>query len=200
MNHALQLAQPWLADYGYPGLFVAVFLEGFGIPMPGQTGLMAAALLARHGNMNIAWVFATATTAAFAGDMVGFWIGQRWGKAPLQRLALAKHAWARIEDAYVKYGGLIIVLARFVEGFRQLNGIVAGAMGMPWRRFLIYNAIGAVLWCGVWGLGVYFAADAVMRLWAWTKPLHTYGMIAAGTAVTMTVVYLLWRTRIRRRG
>ena len=198
MNHTLHLAHAWLAAYGYPGLFVAVFLEGFGIPMPGQTGLMASALLARHGEMSIAWVFVTACSAAFAGDALGFWIGRRWGKAPLQRLALAKHAWARIEDAYIKYGGLIIVLARFVEGFRQLNGIVAGAMGMPWGRFLIYNGIGAVLGGGVWGLGVYFAADAFMHLWHRMRPVHTFGMVIGGLAVAAGVVYLLWRAWRRR--
>lgn len=193
------MAHAWLAAYGYPGLFVAVFVEGFGIPFPGQTGLMSAALLARQGEMNIVWVFLTACAAAFAGDTLGFWIGRRWGKAPLQRLALAKHAFARVEAGYVRYGGPIIVLARFVEGFRQLNGIVAGAMGMPWGRFLIYNAIGAVLWCGVWGLGLYFAADAFMHLWHTMRPVHTYGWLVAGTAVAAGIVYLL-RRWLRRGG
>lgn len=200
MNHALELARPWLMAYGYPGLFVAVFLEGLGIPFPGQTGLMASALLAKQGDMDIVSVFTIACAAAFAGDTVGFWIGRRWGKAPLERLALAKQAWAHVENAYIKYGGLIIVLARFVEGFRQLNGIVAGAMGMPWDRFLIYNAIGAVLWCGVWGLGLYFAADAFMRLWDTMRPLHTWGWMISIAAVVLTGLYLLrWIWRSRRR-
>jgi membrane protein DedA with SNARE-associated domain len=199
MHHALELARPWLESYGYPGLFFAVFVEGCGIPFPGQTGMMAAALLAREGDMSIAAVFAVTTIAAFTGNTLGYWIGLRWGKAPLERLAMAKHALATAEHAYVKYGGPIIVLARFFDGLRQLNGIVAGALGMPWHRFMIYNAIGAVLWCGVWGLGLYYAADPMMRLWHKMQPLHHLGWIAAAV-IGLIGIYLLWRAWRMKRG
>jgi membrane protein DedA with SNARE-associated domain len=198
MHHALELARPWLATYGYPGLFFAVFIEGCGIPFPGQTGMMAAALLARDGDMNIAAVFAVTTIAAFTGNALGYWIGRRWGKAPLARLAMAKHALATVEDAYVRHGGPIIVLARFFDGLRQLNGIVAGALGMPQGRFLVYNAIGAVLWCGFWGLGLYYAADPMLRLWHRMQPLHHLGWIAA-TVIGLVGITLLWRAwRMKR--
>jgi len=198
MHHALELARPWLTEYGYPGLFFAVFVEGCGIPFPGQTGMMAAALLARDGDMNIAAVFTVTCVAAFTGNVVGFWMGQRWGKAPLARLAMAKHALARVETAYVRYGGPIIVLARFFDGLRQLNGIVAGAMGMPWGRFLIYNTIGALLWCGVWALGLYYAAEPMMRLWHRMQPLHHLGWFAAAI-IAIIGITLLWRARASRR-
>lgn len=195
----MQLAQQWLADYGYAGLFLAVALESFGIPLPGQSSLMASAVLARHGEMNIIWVMIVAWSAAFGGDTLGYWIGRRWGHKPLARLPVSEAALLHVEAAYLRYGGLIVIVARFIEGFRQLNGIVAGTMGMTWHTFLLFNAIGALLWCATWGLGLYYASGTIMHLWQTLEPLHIWGWAIIAVAVVLGGIYLLWRIRINRR-
>jgi len=200
MHHALMLARPWLDTYGYAGLFGVVFVESFGIPAPGQAGLMASAILARTGDMNIAWVLVTVWTAAFSGDTLGYVIGRRWGRRALIRLPVSQSALDRVESAYWRYGGIVVVFARFVDGFRQINGVAAGSFEMPWRTFLLFNAIGGILWCSVWGLGVYFASDAIIAVWRQMAPLRRYGWFFVVGLIVLTGVLICWRfTRRRKR-
>lgn len=193
------LARPWLDSYGYAGLFGAVFVESFGIPAPGQASLMASAMLARSGNMNIVWVLITVWIAAFSGDMLGYAIGHRWGRRVLIHLPVSQSTLDRIESAYRRYGGIVVVFARFLDGFRQINGVAAGSFKMPWRIFLVFNAIGASLWCGVWGLGVYFASDAIVTLWQQITPLHRYGWFFVAGLIVLISVLICWRFARRRK-
>jgi len=195
MNHILISAHHWLDIYGYIGLFGALFVESFGIPAPGQTSLMAAALLAKNGDMNIGLVLITAWIAAFGGDTLGYLIGRRWGQKALSRLPISQSVLERVESSYQKYGAVVVLFARFVEGFRQINGVAAGSLGMAWQTFLLFNAMGALLWCATWGLGLYFAADSIMHAWQWMQSLHSYGWIAVGVLLSSGVlltVYGIW--------
>ncbi len=196
MSHVLIIARHWLDIYGYAGLFGTLFVESFGIPAPGQASLMAAALLAKNGDMNIGSVLITAWIAAFGGDTLGYLIGRRWGQKVLSRLPVSQSVLERVESSYQKYGGLVVLFARFVDGFRQINGIAAGSLGMAWQTFLLFNAAGALLWCTIWGLGLYYAADSIMHAWQWMQLLHIYGWITVGVLLSsgvLLIVYRIWR-------
>ena len=163
-EQAVAWAQPLLERYGHLAVFLAILAEGFGILAPGQTLLMAASLAAAQGRMNIVWVFLLAFTAAVLGNSLGYLLG-RWGGGPLLRkIGVNERHLARMEGYFSRWGKLVVLFGRFVDGLRQLNGIVAGMLEMPWRVFTIFNILGAALWTGVWGLGVYFLDKEIVSL------------------------------------
>ena len=155
-HDSLKFFEPYLTHYGYAAIFLVIFIESFGVPAPGQTLLIAAGLLAVHGKLNITLVLLTAFLAAVTGDSCGYWIGYLGGHRLILRFGKYVHVGEpqvrRMEAAFKKYGGWFVTFARFFEVLRQVNGIVAGAAAMPFRRFLLFNATGALLWAGVWGL------------------------------------------------
>jgi membrane protein DedA with SNARE-associated domain len=153
---SLAKVQPLLERYGYGAAFAAVMAEGIGIPTPGQTLLMAGALEAAQGRMNIVWLLVLVTTAAALGNSVGYAIGRWGGRIALDKLRVNPHRQQVLDDLFKRRGGLVIVLARFLDGLRQLNGIVSGMMRMPWWTFTAYNLAGAILWTCAWGLGTYY--------------------------------------------
>jgi len=139
----------------------------------------------------------TTWAAAFGGDTLGYIIGRRWGKKVLSRVPVSQSNLKHVEFAYQKYGGLVVLFARFVEGFRQINGITAGSLGMAWKTFLFFNAVGALLWCAVWGLGLYCAASSIMKAWHWIQSLHSYGWITVGVLMlsgVLMIILQIWRT------
>jgi membrane protein DedA with SNARE-associated domain len=156
LKQAVARVQPVLDRYGYPVVFLTILVEGVGIPAPGQTILIAAALAAAHGSLNIVWVLIWAGTAALLGNSLGYLLG-RWGGRPLlARLRVRGDRLARLEERFRRYGGVLVLVARFFDGLRQLNGIVAGMLKMPWWVFTGFNVPGALLWTGAWGLGAYW--------------------------------------------
>ncbi len=144
-----------LAHYGYLAIFAAVFLEDFGVPAPGETALIAGAIEAGRGQLHFFLVVAVAFVAATAGDNVGYAIGRFGGRRLVLRygrvLRLTPERLKKAEDRFRSFGPAVVVIARFVEVLRQLNGILAGISGMSWPRFLLFNAAGAALWVGFWG-------------------------------------------------
>jgi membrane protein DedA with SNARE-associated domain len=155
----MKLLEPYLAAYGYPVLFVIIFIESFGVPAPGQTLLIAAALLAANSKLNILLVLGTAWLAAVAGDSFGYWIGMKGGRRLLLRfgryIRIGRKEIRKMEHAFNRYGGWFVSFARFFEILRQVNGIVAGTVEMSFRRFLLFNSAGAALWVAVWGFGTW---------------------------------------------
>jgi len=131
-------------------------VEGIGIPLPGQTLLIASSLEAAAGRMNIVLVMLFVTASAVIGNSIGYAIGRWGGRAALTRLKVNAVRQQYLEGLFERRGGPIILVARFVDGLRQLNGIVAGVLEMPWWAFTAYNVAGAILWTGVWGLGTYY--------------------------------------------
>lgn len=150
----------WLQQFGLTGLFLAIFGESFGIPLPGEGLLIGASGLASKGQLPILAVFAVASIAACLGDNVGFAIGHFGGPRLVNRLAarfgIAPEKIEHVHERVRRHGAPLVVIARFIPLFRQLNGISAGAAGMDWRYFLVANAVGAVLWAGVWAFGTFW--------------------------------------------
>jgi membrane protein DedA with SNARE-associated domain len=157
------LIEPYLRQYGLMALFVTLYLESFGAPLPGESALVGTSLLAAHGDFAIGKVFLAAWTAAVLGDTTGYAIGHFGGRPLLQRygnyVKLTPARLEYLEGLFSRHGAKIVVVARFVVLLRQLNGLVAGSMGMHWLHFLAANALGAAIWAGVWCFGPYLLGD-----------------------------------------
>ena len=188
--------EPILNHYGYLAVGGLVLVEDFGIPVPGETILIAASLYAGAGRLNVVAVGIIAWVCAVIGDNIGFLIGHFGGR----RLALkyGKYVFltsARLDTAeqfFEHHGGKIIVAARFIEGLRQANGIVAGITGMHWKRFIPFNALGAALWVGVWVSLGYLAGNNITTIYEQITRYSLYLLIALAVAVA---VLIGWRVR-----
>lgn len=149
-------------------LFVILYFESFGVPLPGESALLATSLLAVRGDMAIEHVFLAAWLAGVLGDSTGYLIGRFGGRVVLVRLGpyvkLTPDRLKRLEALFRTKGFWIVLTARFVVVLRQLNGLVAGAVAMPWHRFVLANAVGAALWAGAWSFGPYLFTDLFRRL------------------------------------
>jgi membrane protein DedA with SNARE-associated domain len=166
VHNTLHLIEPYLMAYGALALFVIIYLESFGVPMPGESAVIAASVLASRGDLPLAHVMAAVFAGAVLGDSTGYLIGRYGGRALLERfgprLGLTEERLARTEALFRSKGPFIVVTARFVAILRQLNGVVAGTLEMPWLHFVAANAIGAALWTLAWTLGPYFFTDWFM--------------------------------------
>jgi membrane protein DedA with SNARE-associated domain len=168
LHAGLLTVDPIVARYGYLAIFVMVALEALGMPAPGESGLIASALLAARGDLSIGGVLACAWAGAVLGDSSGYLIGRIAGRALIVRfgghIGLTEERLAALEAIFRRRGAAIVVGARFVVVLRQLNGLVAGTVKMPWPKFLLANTAGGLLWTLAWGLGAYFAAESLGAL------------------------------------
>jgi membrane protein DedA with SNARE-associated domain len=167
-HDALAWIEPAIMTYGVWALFVILYFESFGVPLPGESALIASSLLAVRGDLEIAHVFLAAWTAGVLGDSTGYLIGRFGGRYLLERFGhwvkLTPERLAKVEDQFRRKGFYIVLTARFVVLLRQLNGIIAGSVTMPWHRFVAANALGAALWAGVWSFGPYLFTDLFRHL------------------------------------
>ncbi|MGA7802855.1 MAG: DedA family protein [Gammaproteobacteria bacterium] len=197
VEHYLQLAHPYVQEYGYAAVFGIIFVEGFGIPAPGETMLISAALLASQGEMNIAAVLGSAWAAAVGGDNLGYAIGHFGGRRLIlrfgARIRINESHLRTVERFFLRFGGSVVMVARFFEGLRQLNGVVAGTAGMSWWRFLAYNSIGGLLWVTLWGYGSYRLGRHMDQLAAISKRFEPYLIGVATALVVAGAAYLLYR-------
>ena len=190
---------PLLNRWGYLAVGGFLVLEDFGVPVPGETILIAASVYAGAGRLNVVVVGIVGFLAAVVGDNIGFAIGHfggralalRWGKY----VFLTSERLDKAEDFFDRHGGKIIVVARFIEGLRQANGIVAGVTGMHWRRFIVFNAIGAALWVGVWVSLGYLAGNHITAIYGQITRYSLYLLIAAAVAVAAFITRHLLRRR-----
>lgn len=159
----LPLIDQYVAAYGAAAIFVMIYFESFGAPLPGETGVIAAGLLAARGDLSIVAVFAAVFCGAVLGDSTGYLIGRFGGRLLLQRygpyVKLTPERLEKFEEQFRRRGVPLVVVARFLPVFRQLNGLIAGSMAMPWHIFLVAQAMGALLWTGVYALGPYFFTE-----------------------------------------
>jgi membrane protein DedA with SNARE-associated domain len=190
-----------LQHYGLWAIGLLITLEDFGIPVPGETILIAGAIFAGAGRINVVALGAVAFVAAVTGDNIGFAIGHFGGRALALRFGkyvfLTEERLNKAEAFFDRRGSIVITFARFVEGLRQANGIIAGITGMHWLRFVIFNAIGAALWVGTWITIGYFAGDNITTVYHYIT-LYSYYVLAG--LVVLIVGYIVWRRRRRRRA
>ncbi|MFE0351353.1 DedA family protein [Streptomyces griseoluteus] len=190
---------PLLGHYGYWAVGAVIFLEDFGVPAPGETIMLAAGVYAGAGELNIVVVAVIAFAAAVLGDNVGYVIGRTGGRAFVERwgkyILLTPKRFEAAEAFFRRHGGKIVTVARFVEGLRQANGIIAGTTGMPWPRFLAFNSLGAALWVGLWSSLAYLAGSHLTAVYDEIVRYQRYAL----AAVALLVAALVVRHRVRRR-
>jgi membrane protein DedA with SNARE-associated domain len=196
----IQALAPIVNQYGYLAIGGLVLLEDFGVPAPGETVLIAAALFAGLGHLNIFLVFIVGFAGAVIGDNIGFGIGNYGGKPLIRRYGkyvfLTPERVKKATGFFERHGGKVIIIARFVEGLRQANGIVAGLSAMRWPRFLTFNAIGAALWTVVWSVAGYFGGSHIQLFLRY----QLYFAIAVGAAIVGFITYEIYRhQRTRQR-
>src|SRR6266536_4897067 len=188
-----------LEHYGLWAIGLVITLEDFGVPVPGETILIAGAIFAGAGRINIVALGVVAFVAAVTGDNIGFAIGHFGGRALALRFGryvfLTEERLDKAENFFDRRGSIVITFARFVEGLRQANGIIAGITGMHWLRFLIFNAIGAALWVGTWVTAGYFAGNHIGTIYHYITLYSYYALIAL---VLLILVLVIWHFRRRR--
>jgi membrane protein DedA with SNARE-associated domain len=156
----MQFIQHLIHEYGLLTVAAIVGLECIGVPLPGETALLAAAVYAgtKH-DLNIVSVIVTAASAAIAGRMIGFAIGREYGYPMLLRYgSYVRMTEGRIklgQYLFLRHGGKIVFVAQFVPVLRTFAGVFAGANMMPWRDFLVANGVGAIIWAVSYGYAAY---------------------------------------------
>ena len=193
LEHYLAKVKPLLDRYGYAAVFVAVMIEGCGIPAPGQTLLMAGSLAAASKQMNMGLLLTVAVAAAILGNTLGYFLGRWGGRAILNKFRVNEQRMERVEKLFSRYGGGVILFARFLDGLRQLNGIVAGILEMPWWHFTFFNVLGAFLWTFFWGLGLFYLDE---NIYLFHLALQHLGILVPALAVIsfiLLIIYLLRR-------
>jgi membrane-associated protein len=182
---------------GYPLLFVLVMSEAGGVPVPGETALIAGALLASRGKLQIELVIALAAAAAIVGDNLGYVIGRKGGRWLLERPGAFYRQRQEVlrvgEPFFEAHGPKAVFLGRFVLGLRVWASWLAGATRMRWRSFLLWNALGCITWACAIGLIAYFLGHSAGNV---IEAFGIYGLIALLLAIVSGVV--LHRRHVRR--
>jgi len=154
----------FVAHYGYFAVFAVVALESAGVPLPGETALLTAAVFAGQGTLNIEAVIAVAAAAAIFGDNCGYWIGREFGFPLLYRyghvLRIDEGKLKVAQYLFLRHGGKIVFFGRFVAILRTFAAFLSGVNKLPWPRFLAFNAAGGIVWATIFGLGGYFLGVA----------------------------------------
>jgi membrane protein DedA with SNARE-associated domain len=198
----LHKLEPTLDHYGYLAVVGLVLVEDFGVPVPGETVLILAAVYAGTGRLNVWLVFLLGFCGALIGDNIGFAIGHFGGRRLVERwgryVFLTPERLDKAQGFFERHGGKVITIARFVEGLRQANGIIAGTTGMHWRRFLAFNAIGAALWVAVWTSVGYFSGNHINTIYDDATRYSRYFAIAVGVLIVAYVTRRVLRTRARK--
>lgn len=197
LAHYLGPIEAFLRDYGYLAVFLGVFLESFGLPLPGESLVISSALVAAQGDYRITPLLAVIWLAAVLGDNLGYLAGHFAGRRLVLRygakVGITEARFARVEASFIRFGAAVVLFARFFVLLRQLNGLTAGTLSMPWWRFLLYNAVGAALWSAVWGLGVYLIGHDIPHILTWAQRFGYAVVIAAGAAVLALLALHRWR-------
>jgi membrane protein DedA with SNARE-associated domain len=176
------------ARYGYATVFVGVMLENAGLPVPGETALLAGAAMAHFGRLSLVWVILTAIGGAIIGDNIGFLIGRRGGRAFVERfgskLGLTRRRLAQFDRFFDRHGAKTVFIARFVTGLRVFGAVLAGGSELRWRTFLVYNASGAAVWATTIGVAGFLLGHSWEQLERW---IGRSGVVALAVVVVIAV-------------
>jgi membrane protein DedA with SNARE-associated domain len=198
----LHSLEPTLNHYGYLAVVGLILLEDFGVPVPGETVLILAAVYAGTGRLNVFLVLVLGFCGAVIGDNIGFAIGHFGGRRLAERygryIFLTPERLEKTTTFFERHGGKIIIIARFIEGLRQANGIIAGTTGMHWAKFLVFNAIGAALWVTVWTCIGYFSGSHINTIYDTATRYSTYLAIAFGVVAVALIARRVMRRRRER--
>ncbi len=181
---------------GYPLLFLLVMSESSGVPVPGETGLITASVLASQGKLDIALVIPIAAAAAIVGDNIGYLIGRKGGRWLLDRPGRFERQRREVlqvgEPFFERHGPKAVFFGRFLLGLRVWASWLAGATRMPWRSFVMWNALGGIVWATAIGLIAYFLGHSASNV------IETFGIYGLVAAVLALVSFVFLHRRGRR--
>jgi membrane-associated protein len=195
-HHIFDLLRSALVHYGYWAIAAALLLENAGLPVPGETVLLLASFLAySERDLQLPWIIVVGTVAATLGDNAGYAIGHYGGRRLLDRyrniFRVRDEALARAEGIFLQYGAITILFARFVFGMRMIAGPMAGVLRMPWKKFAVFNLLGAGLWVTVISVVGYVFGSR------WNLMMHfmkRFDLALVAVLVVMLAV-MWWRSR-----
>jgi membrane-associated protein len=199
MAHIFDLLRGALVHYGYWAVAAALLLENAGLPVPGETILLLASFLAySERELQLSWIILVGTVAATVGDNLGYGIGQYGGRRLLERyrhsFVIGDAAVKRGEALFARYGAVAILFARFVFGMRVIAGPLAGVLRMPWKRFAVFNLLGAAMWVAVIAsVGYAFGSQ-----WGLLMNFMKRFDLAVVAAFVLIAAVLWWRNRRRK--
>src|SRR6266487_3883913 len=194
MSAVSMFAQHFLATYGYWAVLVFIAIESTGIPFPGESMLILAAIYAgtTH-NLSIPWVIIAAAAGAILGDNLGFWVGREGGYRLLRRyghyIRLDERKLKLGQYLFMKHGGKVVFFGRFVAVLRAWAAFLAGTNRMRWPGFLLFNALGGIVWATLFGLGGYLLGKNIDRL---VGPVGTVTIVLAAMIIIATLIFV-WR-------
>lgn len=192
-THILQLLQGYFGRYGYWTVAVVLLLENAGVPVPGETVLLLAGFLtfSQH-HFRLPWVIAIGVAAATLGDNLGYAIGCYGGRPLLNRYRqLFPAQIAQGERLFEKHGPVTVFFARFIFGMRIITGPLAGVLRMHWKRFAVFNFLGAVAWVTAVACAGYLFGQQWQSLVRWVGDVD----ILFAVIVALIIVVLVWRAR-----
>ena len=155
MQHITQLLDamsPVLDQYGYVALVISIFFEGIGVPMPGQSLMITASILAARGSMNLSMVMLASWLACFIGNTCGYLLGYYFESWLDKKGYISGTKMQKLQNAIQKYGPACLVVSRFIEGMKQFMPLACGIAKMPKREFLLGNALATTIWVAVFSL------------------------------------------------
>lgn len=184
-------------EYGYVVVFFGVMLENAGLPVPGETILLAAGFAAALGMFRLWLVMLIAAVGAVIGDNIGYWVGHYYGRSFFTKFGkyvfLSPERLERMDQFFAKHGAKTIFVARFITGLRVFAAVFAGASRMPWRTFFVFNVGGAIVWAVVISIlgNVFGHSWPILERW-----IGRSGVIMLVTAIAVAVV--AWRIHVHR--
>jgi membrane protein DedA with SNARE-associated domain len=187
-----------LATYGYLAVFFFVGIESIGIPVPGETMLVTAAIYAgTTGRLSIFWVIVASSAGAIIGDNIGYVIGRTGGYRLLKRygryIRLEENRLRLGQYLFHKHGPKVVFFGRFISVLRIFAAFLAGVNRMHWRRFLIFNAAGGIIWSTLYGTAAYLLGQQLLRL----SGRVDFVLAVVGAAVIVAAIVFLRRNEAR---
>jgi membrane protein DedA with SNARE-associated domain len=193
----IELARPYVDDYGYLILFLGVMAENASLPVPGETILIIASVYSHYGQLSLGTVIPLATVGCILGDNLSFYLGRRLGRPFILRygkfILITPKRLIYVEDFFERHGDKTIFIQRWVTGVRVIGALVAGTTQMPWPRFLLFNCLGAVTWVMAISITAYFLAVNLSLL---ITIVSRSGWILLGLVGALVALYFL---KLRRR-
>jgi len=190
---------PYIHQYGAAAVTAVLTLESIGAPLPGESLLIFASVLAAHGEISLTALMLSSWAGAVMGDNIGYLLGRRYGRSIIlrygARLGINAERLAKVEAVFARYGAFTVAFARFVNVLRQLNAVVAGLLRMDWRHFLFFNALGGALWVTVWTFAGFYLGKHVTNFAAIANDLEHGGALLGIGVLIAALAYVAWRGR-----
>ena len=192
--------ESFVRHYGAFAVMPILAIEAVGAPVPGESLLIFASVLAGRGEISLPSLLIFAWAGSVLGDNLGYLIGRKLGRGTILRygakVGLTGERFNGIERVYVRYGSATVLFARFFSILRQLNGIVAGMLGMSWWRFVLLDAVGAALWVTVWVFAPAYFSEHLTVIIALAHHTKVVVSVLVAAGLTMVLGYFIRRVRV----